>query len=102
MWSEAGHTICLSKEELLFSSGDLGMTLEAQRQRARQAVDQWDPEQLLVATEADIVDYLVSEYTVACPILHRDQIEQLPVSEEVQSPGACSLARRTSAAPQRP
>ena len=79
------QTICVSNEELLFSSGDLGMTLEAQRQNARQAVDQWEPEQLLATAEADIVDYLVGGYSVACPVLHRDQIEQLPVSEEVQS-----------------
>jgi hypothetical protein len=95
-----GQTICVSKEELLFSSGDLRMTLEAQQQRARQAVDSWEPEEFLATAEADIADYLVAEYSVACPVLHRDQIEQLPVSEEVRSaadmfPGETSRRRAT-------
>lgn len=61
------------------------MTLEARRLQVREAIDQWNPEQLLATAEADIIDYLMDEYSVACPVLHRDQIEQLPVSEEVQS-----------------
>lgn len=61
----------MNAEELLFASGDLQMTLEAQRRRARQAVDEWDPEQLLPTAEADIIEYLVAEYSVACPVLHK-------------------------------
>jgi hypothetical protein len=79
-----GQTVHVNAEELLFASGDLQMTLEAQRRQAGQAVDEWDPEQLLATAEADIIEYLVAKYSVACPILHRDQTEQLPVSEEVR------------------
>lgn len=74
----------MNAEDLLFASGDLQRTLEAQRRRARQAIDEWDPEQLLATAEADVIEYLVAEYSVACPVLHRDQTEQLPVSEEVR------------------
>ena len=75
----------VNTEERLFAVGDLGMALAAQQDKARQAIDKWDPEQLLATAEADVIEYLLAEYSVACPVLHRDQIEQLPVSEEVQS-----------------
>ena len=74
----------MSAEDLLFSSGDLQITLEARLRRARQAVDEWNPDQLLATAEADVIEYLVAEYSVACPVLHRDQTEQLPVSEEIR------------------
>lgn len=74
----------MNAEGLLFASGDLQAMLEARRQRARQAVIEWNPEQLLATAEADVVDYLVAEYSVDSPVLHRDKIEQLPVSEEVR------------------
>jgi hypothetical protein len=75
----------VNTEERLFAAGDLGMALAAQQDKARQAIDKWDPEQLLATAEADVIEYLLVEYSVACPVLHRDRIEQLPVSEEVQS-----------------
>jgi hypothetical protein len=75
----------VSDEELLFSSGELRLNLENRLQLARRAVDEWEPEQLLATAEADVIDYLVGENSADCPVLHRDQIEQLPVSEEVQS-----------------
>jgi hypothetical protein len=77
----------VNAEDPLFASGDLQWTLEARRRRARQAVAEWDPEKLLATAEADVIEYLVAEYSVAFPVLHRDQTEQLPVSEEVR-PGA--------------
>ena len=40
---------------------------------------------MLATAEADVIEYLLVEYSVACPVLHRDRIEQSPVSEEVQS-----------------
>ena len=84
----------MNGEGLLFASGDLQATLEAGRHRARQAVIEWNPEQLLATAEADIIDYLVAEHSVDCPALHRDKIEQLPVSEEVR-PVAGMLSRET-------
>jgi|ERR1700743_15385 len=75
----------VNTEERLFAVGDLGMALAAQQDKARQAIDKWAPEQLLATAEADVIEYLLAEYSVACPVLHRDRIEQLPVSEEVQS-----------------
>ena len=74
----------VNTEELLFAKDDLPSALEARQREASQAVDRWDPEQLLATAEADVIDYVVAEYSVACPVLHRHQIEQLPVSEEMQ------------------
>ena len=69
----------VNTEERLFAVGDLGVALAAQQDKARQAIDKWDPEQLLATAEADVIEYLLAEYSVACPVLHRDRIEQLPV-----------------------
>ena len=46
---------------------------------------EWDADQLLATAKADLIDYLVAKYSVACPTLDRDRIEQLPVSEEVRT-----------------
>ena len=70
--------------KFLFTAGDLPSALEARQQEARRAVEEWEPEKLLAIAEADVVEYLVAEYSVACPVLHRDRAEQLPVSEEVE------------------
>jgi hypothetical protein len=70
--------------EELFANGWLRDMLRMRQQYASDAVDNWDPEQLLATAEADIVEYLLAEYAVACPVLHRERIEQLPVSEEIQ------------------
>lgn len=75
----------VTDDTLLFSSGDLTGALEAKQREARQAIVGWDPDQLLATAEADIAEYLMSKYSVQCPVLRRDRIEQLPVSEEVQS-----------------
>jgi hypothetical protein len=64
-----------------FLAFDLCRWLEGRRQAARQAIEEWDPEQLLAVAAADVVDYLMAQYSVVCPVLHRDQITQLPVSE---------------------
>jgi hypothetical protein len=77
------HTILMRAREFLFAAGDLSRALEARQQEARRAVEAWEPEKLLAIAEADAVEYLVAEYSVACPVLHRDRAEQLPVSEEV-------------------
>ena len=69
----------------LFTTRDLTSALEAQQWEARQAIDKWDPDELLATAEADVAEYLVSRYSVVCPVLHRDQAESLPVSEDVQA-----------------
>jgi hypothetical protein len=79
----AEQTISVT-DTLLFCSGDLTSALEARQREARQAIADWDPDQLLATAEADVAEYLVSEYSVQCPVLHRERIEQLPVSEEVR------------------
>ena len=51
----------MNGEELLFASGDLQVTLEAGRRRARQAVEEWEPDKLLATAEADVAEYLMGE-----------------------------------------
>lgn len=71
-------------EEALFLTNSLSAALEGQRRAACQAVEAWDPDQLLATAEADVIEYLVAKYSVVCPELLRDCIEQLPVAEEVE------------------
>jgi hypothetical protein len=72
----------VNAEERLFTSGDMLGTLRAQQESAHQAVYDWNADQLLATAEADIIEYVVAKYSIPCPVLHRDQIEQLPVSED--------------------
>jgi hypothetical protein len=72
----------VNSEERLFTSGDMLGTLRAQQESARQAVYDWNADELLATAEADIIEYVVAKYSIPCPVLHRDQIEQLPVSED--------------------
>ncbi len=72
----------MNSEERLFTSGDMLGTLRAQQESARQAVYDWNADELLATAEADIIEYVVAKYSIPCPVLHRDQIEQLPVSED--------------------
>jgi hypothetical protein len=51
-------------------------TLRAQQESARQAVYDWNADQLLAMAEADVIEYVVTEYSIPCPVLHRDQIER--------------------------
>jgi hypothetical protein len=74
----------VNAEERLFTAGDMLRTLQAQQESARQAVYDWNPDHLLATAEADVIEYLVGKYSIPCPILHRDQIEQLPVSDDVE------------------
>lgn len=72
----------MNREERLFCSGDLQLTLQGQQQSARQAVLDWDPDQLLATAEADVIEYLLAEYSVVCPVLHRGQTESLGSYED--------------------
>jgi len=81
----------VNTDDLLFARDALASVLEARKRDASQAVDNWEPDQLLATAEADVIDYLAAEYSVVCPALQRDRAEQLPVSEEVQAvPGVFS------------
>jgi len=51
-------------------------TLRAQQDSARQAVYDWNADQLLAMAEADVIEYVPAEYSIPCPVLHRDQIER--------------------------
>lgn len=75
----------MTADSYLFTTQTLSAALETQQREARQAIDKWDPDELLGTAEADVAEYLVRKYSVACPVLHRDQAEALPVSEEVQT-----------------
>lgn len=74
----------MTDDPFLFNSGDLTSALQARQHEVLQAITDWDPDQLLATAEADIAEYLMSKYSVECPVLHRDRIEGLPVSEEVR------------------
>lgn len=78
------HNVLVPDDELLFTANDLPSALRGQMQAATVAIEKWDPDQLLATAEADVFEYLMSEHSVACPVLHRDQIHQLPVSEEAE------------------
>jgi hypothetical protein len=67
----------------LFSKHDLRSTLDHQVEQLRKAVDAWDPDQLLAAAEADVVDELVDRHTAACPVLRRDERHLVPTPELV-------------------
>jgi hypothetical protein len=53
---------------------------ESRRWDIREELEEWDSERWLATTEADIVEYLLARHAIVCPVLHREQAEQLPVS----------------------
>jgi hypothetical protein len=79
------QTVDVNTDELLFATDGLPSVLEARRRAAGHALADWDPDQLLGTADVDVMDYLVAEYSVACPVLHRERTELLPVSEEIQT-----------------
>ena len=88
MPSRRVHTVLMRASEFLFTAGDLSSALQARQREASKAVEEWEPDKLLATAEVDVVEYLIAEYSVACPVLHRDQAQLMPVSEEVaQLPG---------------
>lgn len=62
----------MTTDELLFASGDPQVTLRTRREDARGAVDKWEPDQLPATAEADIVGYLMKQYSIECPVLYRE------------------------------
>ena len=58
--------------------------LRGQQDSARQAVYDRNADQLLVTAVADVIEYGMAKYSIPCPGLHRDQIEQHPVSEDAR------------------
>lgn len=74
----------MASDPLLFTTRDLTDILDAEQWEAKRAIDDWDPEELLAAAEADVAEYLVSKHSVACPVLRRELTQMLPVSEDVE------------------
>lgn len=68
----------------LFSSGDLRTSLDSLKRELAHEVEYWDADDLLRASEADTVEYLIDKYQVECAELRRDEASLLPVSEERQ------------------
>lgn len=72
---------------LLFSSKPADAVLRATMQGLLAEVQDWDPDQLLLQSETEIVAYLADRYRVDIPVLHRDDWymdEPLDVTEKVQ------------------
>ncbi|AEA29014.1 hypothetical protein Psed_6951 (plasmid) [Pseudonocardia dioxanivorans CB1190] len=67
----------------LFSNGDLGQHLAQARAKAEQALLDYNPDQLLLASETDVVDYLIGLGTIEELVLHRDEAYQLDSPAEI-------------------
>jgi hypothetical protein len=65
----------------LFSEGPLREHLAHARAKVQQALLDYNPDQLLFASEADLSDYLVGLGTVQELVLHRDEAYQLEPKE---------------------
>jgi hypothetical protein len=74
----------------LFSSDDLGSHLARIAGRAEQELFRYDADELLLAAETDVVDYLIRLGTVEELVLHRGEARQLDPIEIIkpsQAPG---------------
>ncbi|MGB6161955.1 MAG: hypothetical protein WCF33_18260 [Pseudonocardiaceae bacterium] len=71
-------------EKPLFAKDDLGTALQAKARDVAKRMEQWDPNALLKAPEADVVDELIGVSTVKCPRLLRDQAWMPEPSEIAQ------------------
>lgn len=56
----------------LFSSTDLREIIEARRSSVRQEVDQMDANRLLNTSPADLITYFIDKYSLAAPVLQRE------------------------------
>jgi hypothetical protein len=70
---------------LLFAKRGLGPVLGATAKKVADRLQRWDPDRLLAAPEADVVNDLVAEGTVRCPQLLRDEAWMPPPSEASQT-----------------
>lgn len=68
----------------LFKEGDLGSSLHASARKVAERLDAWDPDALLKAAEADVIDELIEQGTARCPRLLRDKVWMPPPSETTQ------------------
>jgi hypothetical protein len=71
--------------------------LKTRQQAAQKALIDWGPDELLTTAETDVIDYLVTNYSVECPTMHRHRILQLPV-EDMDGRDAMHGPHRTRAA----
>jgi hypothetical protein len=70
-----------SADDWLFSRDNLNGYFEKRVVSARQAIKEWDPDELLTTPAQDVIDYIWAEHAVDLPILQRTGIEALPAEE---------------------
>lgn len=56
----------------LFFEGDLDATLRATMEAALKDIDDWSQDQLVRQSETEIIDYVVNQRSVRCPVLDLD------------------------------
>ena len=71
-------------QSMLFSSGDLRSYLDQVAQKADRKLLGYDPDELLLAAEADVIDYLLDLATVEELMLHRELTHMLPPQEIIK------------------
>jgi hypothetical protein len=69
---------------MLFAKPDLGSALEATTKKVADRLQAWNPDALLAAPEADVIEELIGEGTVRCPELLRADAWMPPPSEAKQ------------------
>ncbi len=62
--------------ELLFSNGYLGDYLQDQKNKLEREVNAYPPDYILMASEGDLIEYLISKYTLQAPQILEDEIYQ--------------------------
>ncbi|QFQ98133.1 hypothetical protein F9278_20095 [Streptomyces phaeolivaceus] len=67
----------------MFGEKDLRQVLYGELTRMKKEVQSWLADDLLRTSQTEIVDHLVQKYSVPCPVLDREGIQQLPVGEEI-------------------
>jgi hypothetical protein len=75
----------LENGPLLFTRDDLRSALEGTTTKMVDRLNNWDPDALLNAAEADVVEELIDDGSVQCPRLLRDQAWMPPPGEVVQT-----------------
>jgi hypothetical protein len=58
--------------ETLFSQNDLSLVLQSQHEMLKRAVEKLGRDEILSVSETDLVQYLVSEFELRVPTLHRE------------------------------
>ncbi|WP_239341609.1 hypothetical protein [Frankia sp. CiP3] len=72
------------QKDALFAGGPLMDALQGRVDALREAVNGWNPDELLATPTDDVVNYLVGEYSLACPTLHRKLTETIRAPELIE------------------